>query len=156
MKYLNYIDNDTQNGEGVRCVIWLSNCSHGCDGCFNKDSWKNIGTYITREFKDKILRDLDKSYIKGFTWSGGDPLHKRNYQDVIDFSKEIKEKLPDKDIWLWTGYTLLEIQSSTKLSPILKTIDVLVDGKFRKDLKCVGEFYGSTNQTINYMNLFKK
>jgi anaerobic ribonucleoside-triphosphate reductase activating protein len=148
MKYLNYENFDVLNGEGVRCVLWLSNCSHGCDGCFNKESWKNIGTVVTREFKDQILQDLNKPYIKGFTWSGGDPLNKRNYECVISFSREIKQKLPEKDIWLWTGYTLLEIQSSTNLSPILDTIDVLVDGKFIKDLQCKGEWFGSSNQVI--------
>jgi anaerobic ribonucleoside-triphosphate reductase activating protein len=148
MKYLNYENFDVLNGEGIRCVLWLSNCSHGCDGCFNKESWKNIGTAVTREFKDQILQDLNKPYIKGFTWSGGDPLNKRNYEDVISFSREIKQKLPEKDIWLWTGYTLLEIQSSTNLSPILDTIDVLVDGKFIKDLQCKGEWFGSNNQVI--------
>jgi anaerobic ribonucleoside-triphosphate reductase activating protein len=149
MKYIDYSKFDTQNGTGARCVIWVSRCSHGCEGCFNKNSWGNVGNIITREFKDQILQDLSQPYIKGLTWSGGDPLHKSNLEEVLIFSREVKTLLPNKDIWLWTGYTLEEIQNDLLRSQILDVIDVLVDGKYIQSLRDTSLIWrGSTNQHI--------
>jgi anaerobic ribonucleoside-triphosphate reductase activating protein len=132
MKYIDYSKFDTQNGTGARCVIWVSRCSHGCEGCFNKNSWGNVGNIITREFKDQILQDLSQPYIK-----------------VLIFSREVKTLLPNKDIWLWTGYTLEEIQNDLLRSQILDVIDVLVDGKYIQSLRDTSLIWrGSTNQHI--------
>lgn len=106
MNCLTYKKADCNNGIGLRNVLWLSFCSHGCSGCFNSSSWNGGGEKVTEDFIKQIIVDLDKPYIKGFTFSGGDPLHKRNYPEVISLSRRIKKELPDKDIWLYTGYTL--------------------------------------------------
>lgn len=148
MKYIKYENFDILNGIGARCVLWLSKCSHGCAGCFNNDSWGNVGEVVTREFKDKILSDLDNYFINGITFSGGDPLHKSQFKEVIEFSKEIKSKLPNKNIWLYTGYTLQQIQDDPERKEILSIIDYLVDGKFEIEHKVKGKFFGSSNQKI--------
>lgn len=147
MKYLNYNDFDMLNGDGIRVTIWLSRCSHACDGCFNKVSWKNVGEEVSEAFIAKLLHDLSSEYIRGLTLSGGDPLHHKNREEVINLCKLVKNKLPDKDIWLYTGYTLLEIQSDSSMKEILDYIDVLVDGKYMKDLPSK-PFRGSSNQSI--------
>jgi len=151
MNYFSYKKFDILNGEGARVVLWLTGCSHGCDGCFSPESHNpNYGKLVTVEIKNKILEDLSLNYIKGFTWSGGDPLHKRNISEVIEFSKVIKNKFPDKDIWLYTGFTIDEIRADTLRSPVLDIVDVLIDGKFDRTLPSA-TFRGSSNQNLIYL-----
>lgn len=83
------------------------------------------------------------------TLSGGDPLHKRNYQEVISLCRRIKEKLPSKDIWLYTGYTYKEIQNDILRSPVLFTIDYLVDGRYEQDNPTTKPFRGSDGQVCH-------
>ncbi len=153
MYYLNYSQADVNNGTGLRNVLWLSQCSHGCKGCFNKSSWKKGGTKVTEEFILQILEDLDKPFISGITFSGGDPLHKNNYQGVINLCRRIKKELPEKNIWLWTGYTYEELQNDLLRQPILTTVDTLVEGKFVQELsKNPPPFRGSSNQRILHLS----
>lgn len=153
MNYIQYINGDDANGDGMRCTLFVSGCELACKGCHNPESWnyKNGKTY-TQDFENKIINDLKSPFIKGLTFSGGNPLHKRNIETVLSLCKSVKNSLPEKDIWLWSGYTLLEIQSSSKLSPILSTIDYLVDGRFVEELKCSGRFFGSSNQRIYHIS----
>ena len=72
-----------------------------------------------------------------------------NRKQVIALAKEIRERFPNKDQWLWSGYTLEEIQADESMKDILKYVDVLVDGPFieaEKDLSI--PFRGSRNQRI--------
>ena len=56
---------------------------------------------------------------------------------------------PDKTIWVYTGYTWEEIVQSSELVGMLKTVDVLVDGRFVSELKSVTyPWAGSTNQRV--------
>lgn len=135
------------NGDGVRVTVWLSRCSHACDGCFNKVSWKNTGEDVSETFIAKLLHDLSHEYISGLTLSGGDPLHYKNREEVVNLCKLVKDQLPDKDIWLYTGYTLLEVQSDSSMKGVLDCIDVLVDGKYVQGLPAK-PFRGSSNQRI--------
>lgn len=152
MNYLNYTAADCVNGVGFRVVLWLSFCSHGCKNCFNESSWNGGGTEVTEGFTSKILSDLDKPHIKGITFSGGDPLHKRNYQEVISLCRRIKRELPDKDIWLYSGYTYQEIKNDLLRSPILETIDYLMDGKYEHDKPTTKPFRGSDNQILHTLS----
>lgn len=46
--------------------------------------------------KAEIFEQLDKDYISGITFSGGDPLYEANRADVTALAKEIKERYPKK------------------------------------------------------------
>lgn len=150
MNYQQYQKADMLNGSGVRCTVFVSGCSFACPGCFNKVAWDpKYGSPFDNDIQNQILKDLDSNYISGLTWLGGDPLHKKNYKSVIEFSKKIKQHFENKkDIWLYTGYTLEEIEADPDRKDILKYIDVLVDGKFEIDKKAKIPFRGSTNQRI--------
>ena len=149
MKYSAYNNCDMVNGEGIRCTLWLSMCSHGCKGCFNESTWTDKDSNVFDEkMLQTLLEDLNHSYIQGLTLSGGDPLHKRNYLDVINLCKKVKETYPKKDIWLYTGYTLEQIQKDLLRLPVLEVIDILVDGKFEKDNPTKKLFRGSANQCM--------
>jgi anaerobic ribonucleoside-triphosphate reductase activating protein len=148
MNYVAYYPFDVVNGDGIRCSLFVSGCELACKGCHNPNSWKlNAGEPYTKEFEDKILQDLDNPYIKGLTLSGGHPLHPKNFNTILDLCKRVKNELPEKDIWLWTGLTMLEIQSHVKLSSILEYVDVIIDGRYDQSLQ-PKPFRGSGNQQI--------
>lgn len=150
MNYLSYNKCDVVNGTGVRCVLWCSGCTHKCQGCFSKESWKFCnGLPFNQEMQDKIINDLKPDYISGLTLSGGDSLHPRNAADLIPFIKRIKEELPSKNIWCYTGYVLEDLFDNDIQKELLSLIDVLVDGPFVQELSDSSlKFMGSSNQRI--------
>ena len=158
MKYLDIMDCSVVDGEGIRIVLFVSGCSHHCPDCHNPESWDpNNGKEFTDKTITTILKLLDRPYIDGLTISGGDPLFIDNCADVLKLCKVVKDILPDKTIWLYTGYTYEEIVDKITdnhyhqniASKILEYIDVLVDGKFilqERDITL--PFRGSKNQRI--------
>ena len=159
MKYHQYYPTDVLNGDGIRCVLFVSGCNHGCDGCYNESTWNpNSGEPITEELIDKIINDLNDTRIvrKGLTLSGGDPLHTRNLIMINHIINRVRSECPNKDIWMWTGYTLEEINEdrsdlNTDLfrRHVAYKVDVLVDGRFVKDLHHPGlKWRGSSNQKV--------
>ena len=139
---------DVNNGLGCRVTLWVSGCSHHCKGCQNKETWdKKSGRAFSKEDKDKLFEILSKPYIKGLTLSGGDPLD--SFNEVLQLVKEIREIFGStKDIWLYTGYTLEQINNSEK-KEILPYVNYLVDGLFELDKRDITlKFRGSTNQII--------
>lgn len=142
---------DLNNGDGVRVSLFVSGCDHHCPGCFNAQTWNpKSGIPFDAEAKAELFAALDDPYVSGVTWLGGDPLAPYNYNEILELSKEVREKFPDKTIWCYTGYSFDEIQF---LRPqILDHIDVLVDGLFIEDLKDNSLRYrGSSNQKIYYL-----
>jgi anaerobic ribonucleoside-triphosphate reductase activating protein len=153
MNYSAYYPVDSVNGEGIRCVLFVSGCSHGCEGCYNKSTWNpNTGWAFTKTMEDKIIQDLKSTSrpLAGITLSGGDPLHRRNRETILALCKRIRSECPGKTIWLYTGYTHSQLTNE----PILDYIDVLVDGKFEKELADPSlAFRGSANQQIIRLNV---
>lgn len=146
MRYHNITKDDMLNGSGLRVVLWLSGCDHCCKGCQNPITWDpDGGLPFDEAAKQELFSQLDKSYIDGITFSGGDPLHSANRLDVRALINEIKEKYPDKTIWLYTGSDWKDIWHY----PMMKNIDVVVDGEFVLDLKDVKlQWKGSSNQRV--------
>ena len=115
------------NGEGLRTVLWVAGCSHHCPQCHNPVTWDiNGGLVFDEQAKEELFEELKKDYVSGVTFSGGDPFHLENREEIGALAKEIREKFPDKTIWLYTGYRWEEI----KWLPFLDQIDVLIDGRF--------------------------
>lgn len=134
------------NGDGLRVVLWLSGCDHCCKECQNPITWDPDGGILFDEAAKKELFDqLDQEYISGITFSGGDPLHPANRLDVRSLVQEIREKYPDKTIWLYTGSDWKDIWHY----PMMKNIDVVVDGEFKVELKDNKLLWkGSSNQRV--------
>lgn len=149
MKYQNITTDDMLNGEGLRVVLWVSGCSHHCKGCHNPITWNpDDGLEFDDSVKQEIFEQLSHSYIQGLTLSGGDPMYPGNRDAVTELAKKVKEKFPDKDIWLYTGYSIEEIQNEK----ILDFIDVLVDGPFNEELKDnTLQWRGSANQRVIFL-----
>ena len=150
MNYMEISHCNMVNGDGLRTVLWVSGCNHNCPNCQNPYSHDcNIGIKFDDKAKEELFKDLHEDWCSGVTFSGGDPLHERNREEVINLAKEIKEKFPTKNIWLYTGYTWNEIVDSSSMINILKYVDVIVDGPYVESLKDPTlHWRGSSNQNI--------
>lgn len=146
MRYHNITKDDMLNGDGLRVVLWVAGCSHCCKGCQNPMTWDpDGGLEFDAAAKAEIFEQLDKPYIEGITFSGGDPLHSANRDGVKTLMKEIKEKYPNKTIWLYTGDNWERIMRY----PLLQYVDILVDGEFVQDKKDNNLLWkGSSNQRV--------
>lgn len=146
MRYHNITKDDMLNGDGLRVVLWVAGCSHCCKECHNPVTWDLFGGLAFDEAaRQELFEELEKEYISGITFSGGDPLHSANHHEVMELARQIKEKFPDKTIWLYTG---AEWESICQDS-ILRYLDVLVDGEFKIEEKDVRlKWKGSKNQRV--------
>lgn len=149
---MNYLKIDTcnmNNGDGLRCVIWLSGCEHHCKNCFNPETWdKSNGDKFTEKQFDIICDTLKQNWCSGITLTGGDPLHPDSINEVTVLCKKIKNKFPNKTIWVYTGYTF----DNNYLDPLMNIfnyIDILVDGEYVDELKSPFKHWvGSSNQRV--------
>ena len=137
---------DIANGPGVRVSLFVSGCRNHCPGCFQPETWDfGFGKPFTKETGDSIISALRPSWIQGLSILGGDPMEPENQKALEPFLKRVRKELPDKDIWLYTGYLF----ESVSTSPLLKYVDVVVDGPFVEKEKDAGlAFRGSRNQRI--------
>ena len=148
MYYADYKKCDFVNGTGIRNSLFCSGCNHHCKGCFNFPAWNfEFGTLYTQETEDMIIADLKNPYITGLSLLGGEPFE--HTETLTKLVKRVKLECTDKNIWVWSGYTLEEILQCPSKKEMLSYCDVLVDGKFileQRDLTL--KFRGSRNQRI--------
>ena len=158
LKVLDITAPDINNGLGCRVTLWVAGCKHHCKGCHNQWTWNfNQGkdfTFYRREIFEDLAEWLDKDYIDGITFSGGDPLTQTDeaLTELYDIITWIKKRYPEKNIWLFTGYTKEELDELDNkiINKILNDIDVLVDGPYVEELRDIAHtpFRGSTNQRL--------
>ena len=155
---------DISNGVGSGVSIFFSGCDFHCKGCFNSELWDyNYGKPFTNETIEQIISLLDKPYMIRLSILGGDGMMPRNVGHVLKLIREVRSRLPHKKIWLYTGFTYEQIMFpivTCDLNPerdmliemrqeVLKSVDVLIDGKFEEELKDLRlKFRGSSNQRI--------
>ncbi len=152
---------DIANGIGVRVTLFVSGCTNHCPDCFQPQTWDfDYGKVFTDETKAVIFAELDKSYVNGLTVLGGEPFEPRNQRELLPLLREVREKYPDKTIWCFTGFRLEDELLREGSYPrcevtdgMLACIDVLVDGRFVKELKDISlQFRGSRNQRVIDLN----
>lgn len=158
MNYGKIIYYDIANGIGFRTSLFVSGCRHHCKGCFNEVTWDfNYGKPYTKEVQQNILESLNNPRIDGLTILGGEPFEPENQKDILYLILNIRNELPEKTIWIYSGYLWEElIHSNNKPFPrtvytdaILSNIDILVDGEFELDKKDISlDYRGSSNQRI--------
>jgi anaerobic ribonucleoside-triphosphate reductase activating protein len=152
-----------KNGNGIRTSVFFSGCKHYCKNCFNRDIWDfNIGEEFNREFYENKIKPTINEHIAGISILGGEPFHPKNIAATYTLLAWFKHDFPNKNVWIWSGYTYEELLSEeyelaldmwdymygTNVGVLGKT-DVLVDGRFieeQKDLTL--KFRGSTNQRV--------
>lgn len=146
MNYHNITKDDMLNGEGLRVVLWVSGCEHACPQCQNPITWDpNDGLKFDVGAYKEIVEQLNQDYTDGLTLSGGDPMYPNNRPEVLELCKKIKRDFTNKTIWMYTGYVFEDVRDE----PVLKYIDVLVDGEFISNLKDEKiHWVGSSNQRV--------
>lgn len=159
-----------KDGDGVRTTIYVSGCSHNCYNCHNPQTHDiNYGVPFTEKLQNEIIENIKKRpFISGITWSGGDPLHENCIDDVLKFTNKIRLLLPEKTIWLYSGFTWGElfihdeqIEKCThylrkdvmeiykKRQEIIKNIDIFVDGRYIDSQRNISlKWRGSLNQRV--------
>lgn len=147
---------DIANGKGVRASLFVSGCRHRCPLCFNELAWSfAAGKPYTPQVEEEILESLDPAYVRGISILGGEPLEPENQATVRDLLVHVRRRHPDKDVWVYSGFTWEELTQgpsrarTADLPELLGLVDVLVDGRFVQALKDITlRFRGSSNQRI--------
>lgn len=155
-----YSFNDELGPEGKSFVsVWFHGCNRNCPGCIAED-WNRRSKAIlsiSAEYLLEMIADEAEARgvnIDGFVISGGEPF--RQSEGIVKFihlASSILEISPD--VMIYTGYTLGELLrcgvKKTSFVELLSMVDVLVDGRYIKELD-VGEPYkGSSNQSMYFL-----
>lgn len=147
---------DCANGIGIRLSLFVSGCTNRCKGCFQPQTWDfEYGVPYTEEMENRILEELKNDYYDGITILGGEPMEFKNQPQVCALLEKIKKTMPQKTVWVYTGFTydtdLIDggKRCGEHTKRLLSCVDVLVDGRFeieRKDISL--KFRGSANQRL--------
>lgn len=146
MNYAAIKETDIANGSGVRVSLFVSGCNRHCKGCFNSEIWDfDAGERFDGFIAVKLFKLVDREFISGLSILGGEPLDPRNISIVGGLVRSLKEALPGKTIWIYTGYKFEEIAHNE----FIRYVDVIVDGEFIEAEKDISlRFRGSRNQRI--------
>lgn len=152
MRYNAIYKFDISNGPGIRISIFTQGCNIRCEGCFNSQLWDiNNGIEWTEETFKYVCKLLNKPYISGITWLGGEPTIYA--KEITDINTRIKKLFPNKTIWLYTGHDLDTILKNEEYRELVWTTDVLVEGPFIQGLMSrLLKWRGSSNQNIIDIN----
>jgi anaerobic ribonucleoside-triphosphate reductase activating protein len=148
---------DIANGEGIRVSLFVSGCRNGCPGCFQPETWDfTYGKLFDNSAEELILSALANASVGGITILGGEPLEPENQTEICRLLCKVKERFPEKNVWLYTGATYEQLVGREEnryhteyISEILSLVNILVDGPYIKEEKSLGlRFRGSKNQRI--------
>ena len=155
---------DCANGVGLRVSLFVSGCTNHCKGCFQPQTWDfEYGLPYTHETEDSIIDELGKTYYDGLTILGGEPFELSNQRELVKLIRRVRAELPDRNIWIYTGFTYDKdlVHGGCRYiectDEILDNTDILVDGRFietQRDLML--NFRGSRNQRIIDMKQTRK
>lgn len=150
MRYNKIRKMDISNGKGVRVSLFVQGCEFHCKNCFNPETWNfEGGKEFTSETLNILMKLCDDDKIKGLSILGGEPMHPNNRETVVDIMRAFKYRFPNKDIWMWTGYTLEKLlaENDDDVKSMLIYLDYMVDGQFVNEKKNLNlKWAGSDNQ----------
>ena len=125
MRYNKVRKMDISNGPGVRVSIFMQGCTFHCKNCFNPETHDFMGgEEFTEDTIDQVLKLCENENVEGLSILGGEPMHPMNIEGTTELAKKFKEKFPNKNLWVWTGF-LFDRDLQNK--EVLKYIDVLVE-----------------------------
>lgn len=166
------------NGPGCRAVVWVQGCTLNCPGCFNPESHAFRGGQTVAILD--LLHQISalQSSIQGVTISGGEPL--QQITGVTALLHELKAET-DLSVLLFTGYTWDEVHrlevgdprrvrrtrrpsfEEKRRSPtvngepsggsptFLRYVDILLAGRFQRNLRVARGLLGSANKEIHFL-----
>ena len=147
MKYNIVRKMDISNGPGVRVSVFMQGCEFHCKNCFNPETWNfENGKDFTQGTIDEVLNLCNQDYIKGLSILGGEPMHPKNIDGTTKLAKAFKEKYPNKNLWVWSGF---KFDEDLKDKEVMKYVDVLVDGRYVDEMHNPNlKWRGSSNQRV--------
>ena len=158
MRYAGIIPNDLSAAPGVCVTFFTQGCPHHCPGCHNPETWDYEGG---KEFEGNTIERIEQYLTangihRDLCIMGGEPLCPDNQFLTLLICNTIKDKLPDTKIYIWTGYTLEELNkdSNIRISQILEKTDAIIDGPYiaaERDITL--PMRGSRNQRILYKGI---
>ena len=169
MRYASIRELDVSNGEGVGVALFVQGCRFACKNCFNTNTWDfNGGKEWTQDTEDKLIELASRPYIKRLSILGGEPLADENLDGVLHLVNRFRLSLPNKSIWIYSGYLWEECQpfnedgllKPNKFAPNLQKIlqkryevisrcNVMVDGRYIDSQRNPSKkFAGSDNQKV--------
>lgn len=159
MRYNQIRECDIANGEGIGVALFVQGCHFKCKNCFNPETWDfNGGKEWTPEVEDKFIELASRPYIKRISLLGGECLADENLDGVLNLVNKVRLLMPEKTIWLYTGYEWNHIIYPVinddffihqKRKQIVESVDILVDGRYidsKKDITL--QWRGSANQQV--------
>lgn len=152
-RYAGLMTNDFANGTGVCVSFWTQGCPHHCKGCQNPETWDfEGGLELPTDIRGQIIKAICANGItRNFSVLGGEPLCPQNIEEVDQIITSVRAAFPQIKIFVWTGYTLEELQKEKNehIINILSKIDILIDGKYEEKQRDITlELRGSKNQRI--------
>lgn len=160
MRYAGILGNDFVNGQDVCVSFWCQGCPLRCPGCHNPQTWNFESGLEAKEedLIDHILELLTANDIqRNLSILGGEPMCEQNVEFVDLLIYWVKKIYPNTRIYLWSGYTLEQLQVMAKFNKniynILNNIDMLAAGPFilaERDITL--PFVGSRNQKVYFKN----
>ena len=158
MRYAGIIPNDLSAAPGVCVTFFTQGCPHHCPGCHNPETWDYDGG---KEFEGNTIERIEQYLTangihRDLCIMGGEPLCPDNQFLTLLICNTIKDKLPDTKMYIWTGYTLEELNkdSNPRISQILEKTDAIIDGPYiaaERDITL--PMRGSRNQRILYKGI---
>lgn len=143
---------DISNGEGIGISLFTQGCHFHCKNCFNTEAWDfDGGKEWSEEVKNDFVRLAANPHIKRISLLGGEPLANENLDGTLDLVNKIRLAYPDKNIWLYSGYTWEEVFNGDNeiRKEIISRCDVMVDGRYIDDLRDLSlKWRGSANQNV--------
>ena len=141
---------DIADGPGVRVSIFLQGCEFHCYNCFNPETWDfEGGDELTDEVIDRVIELCGEEYVQGLSILGGEPMHPKNIAGTTKIAKAFKTVYPNKNLWVWSGFTFEVLQKRKDAQEVLTLIDTLVDGQYKDELHDFRlEWRGSSNQRV--------
>lgn len=136
-------------GPGRRLGVWFQGCSRCCPACFSPH---------TREFDSRyamsletLMRRLRKAalFTDRLTVSGGEPFSQPRF--LYNFFVAARDA-GMRDILVYSGFDLVELESNPATALALTMADVLIDGAFRADLPTRRWWRGSANQRLHLLS----
>lgn len=125
IRYAQIRECDVSNGDGVGVALFVQGCNFHCYNCFNKETWDfNGGKEWTPEVENKFIELASRPYIKRISLLGGECLADENIDGVLNLVNKIHLLLPQKNIWLYSGFTWDEVFSTKEC---YRQIDKLVE-----------------------------
>lgn len=132
-------------GPGKRIGIWTQGCPLHCPGCVSQSLWNPDKG---QEFEaEKIAQEIAnvQQHFDGITITGGEPFEQ--YKALLVFCALIKS-YTDLTIFVFSGYSLAELQQKYPDHIFMAYLDYLLDGRYDRNLHENNNSRGSSNQRL--------